>query len=194
MQELRSLVAQLRADNEQLHQERVSATPEANVVPSTSQSHPLTGNASPLPSVPVTERLVFVPRDRRCLMFRGKGGVGLDEWLEEVRACMRTQHLSVRDQAFSLFDHLEGEARDEIRYRSTGDREDPEKVISILQELYGCSQSYVALQEANLTGVFISVNAPYGEGKTVCSNRYVQCRCPVEGSICGACSGWCSAS
>lgn len=108
-------------------------------MPSTSQSHPLTGNASSLPSVPVTERLVFVPWDRRCPRFRGKCGVGLDQWLEEVRACMRTRHLSVRDQAFFLFDHLKGKACDEIKYRFTVDREDPEKVISILQELYGCS-------------------------------------------------------
>lgn len=61
---------------------------------------------------------------------------------------MRSRHLSVADKAFFLFDHLEGEARDEIKYRPVGEREDPEKIITALKELYGCSKSYVALQEA----------------------------------------------
>ena len=61
---------------------------------------------------------------------------------------MRARHLSSTDKAYFLFDHLEGEAREEIRYRSREEKEDPEKIIQILQELYGCPQSYVALQEA----------------------------------------------
>lgn len=47
-----------------------------------------------------------------------------------------------------MYDHLEGEANDDIKYRSREEREDPVKILAILQELYGCSQSYVALQEA----------------------------------------------
>lgn len=81
-------------------------------------------------------------------MFKGKSGMKLSEWIEEVEAFMRACHLSVKDQSFFLFDHLEGEARQEIKYRRSTDRNDPEKIKSILQELYGCSQSYVALQEA----------------------------------------------
>lgn len=40
-----------------------------------------------------------------------------------------------------------GEAKNEIKYRWRAEREDPEKILSILQEMYGCPQSYVALQE-----------------------------------------------
>ena len=109
IEELRELVAQLKADN---------------------------------------ERLVFVPRDRKCPMFKGKSGIKVNEWIEEAEACMRACHLSVNDQAFFLFDQLEGEAREEIKYRPSTDRNDPKKIKSILRELYGCSQSYVALQEA----------------------------------------------
>lgn len=99
-------------------------------------------------STPVAERLVFVPRDRKCPIFRGRTGIGLSEWIEEVQACTRARHLTQTDQAFFLFDHLEGEAREEIKYRSGAEREDPDRIIAILQELYGCSESYVALQEA----------------------------------------------
>lgn len=61
---------------------------------------------------------------------------------------MRARHLSVADQSFFLFDHLEGEAREEVKYRSAEEREDHAKLISALKDVYGCSQSYVALQEA----------------------------------------------
>lgn len=81
-------------------------------------------------------------------MFRGKSGLGLEEWIEEVQACMRARHLSTADQALFLFDHLEGEAREEIKYRSSTERSDPAKIIAVLRELYGCTDSYVALQEA----------------------------------------------
>ncbi|KAI2668517.1 Retrovirus-related Pol polyprotein from transposon 17.6 [Labeo rohita] len=63
------------------------------------------------------ERFVFVPRDRKCPKFSGRSGIGIDEWVEEAQACMRLRRLSTVDQAFFLVDHLEGEAREEIRYR-----------------------------------------------------------------------------
>jgi len=61
--------------------------------------------------------LATVPRDRKFPIFRGRAGIGLSEWMEEVQASMRARHLSQSDQAFFLFDHLEGEARDEIKYQ-----------------------------------------------------------------------------
>lgn len=141
IQELRLLVAQLKADNERLQQGQATLI----VVPSMS-SAPLTAPSTP--SIPVAERLIFVPRDRRCPISRGRTGIGLGEWVEEVQACMKARHLSRLDQAFFLFDHLECEARDEIKFRSDVEREDPDNILAILRELYGCSESSVVLQEA----------------------------------------------
>lgn len=45
-----------------------------------------------------------MPRDRKCSIFRGKSGIGLAEWLEEVQACMRARHLSALNQAFFLYE------------------------------------------------------------------------------------------
>lgn len=142
LQDLRNLVAQLKADNERLRQEQVAAMPALDAAAS--------GSAVPAPATvgTVTERLVFVPRDRKCPMFRGKSGIGISEWIEEVQACIRARHLAASDQAFFLLDHLEGEAREEIRFRPDAERTDPAKIIAILQELYGCFDSYVGLQEA----------------------------------------------
>ena len=145
LQELRDLVAQLRAEKEQLQQQQAAATPGPSGEPTTPAGPP---PALSTPSAPITERLVLVPRDRRCPAFRGRSGLGLEEWIEEAQACMRARHLSPADQAFFLFDHLEGEPREEIKYRPSAVKNDPVEIVAVLRELYGCSDSYVALQEA----------------------------------------------
>lgn len=139
LMQLKELVAQLQAENQRLQaQEAVPGTSAASVTNFSSQ---------PLSNAPVVERLVYVPRDRKCPMFRGKTGLSVSEWSEEVQACMRARHLSRADQAAFIYDHLEGEAREEMRYRPREEREDPDKILDILQDLYGCSKSYVSLQE-----------------------------------------------
>lgn len=133
---------QLKAENERLRRGQASVTAGPSADP------PAQSTSSANAGVQQMERLVLVPRDRKCPFFRGRKGIGLVEWLEEVQACMRARHLSELDQAFFLFDHLEGEPREEIKFRPRAEREDPAKIIAVLQELYGCSDSYVALQEA----------------------------------------------
>ena len=143
MQQLKDLVAQLMADNERLRQER--SPPGGSASESGPQPPP---EPEPRAAPSVTERLVVIPRDRKCPMFNSKTGLDIAEWIEEVQACGRARHLSAADQAFFIFDHLEGEAKEEIKYRSSAERADPTKVLAILKELYGCSQSYVTLQQA----------------------------------------------
>ena len=97
LQALRGIIGQLEADNERLRQERPppdpGSAPDPLATPST-----------------VTERLVVVPRDRKCPVFNGKTGIDIREWIEELQACMRVRRLSLLEQAFYIFDHLEGEA------------------------------------------------------------------------------------
>lgn len=149
LQELRELVAQLKADNVRLQQAQVAVElPDPDAAAASIAAVPPVIPQLSVASTSAPERFVFVPRDRRCPKFNGKTGMGIDEWVEEAKACMRIRHLSNADQAFFLFDHLEGEAREEVRYRPEIERGDPDKIILALRELYGCSQSYVALQEA----------------------------------------------
>ena len=72
LQELRDLVAQLKADNEKLRQEQAPVGPPPSATPSTS-------SAVPIASIPAAERLVFVPRDRKCPMFGGRSGIAQHE-------------------------------------------------------------------------------------------------------------------
>lgn len=51
---------------------------------------------------------------------------------EKGQASMRARHLSWSDQAFSLFDHLEGEAKDETKYYSAAEREDPARILAMV--------------------------------------------------------------
>lgn len=148
LQQLRELIAQLQLENQSLREERRDARSASSHVTSDESSQPSVAQSSSNVGAGAPERLVFVPSVRKCPYFSGKSGVSINEWIEEAQACMRARNLSAKDQAFFLFDHLEGEARDEIRYRSAVEREDPNRIIVILRDLYGCSQSYVALQEA----------------------------------------------
>ena len=179
MQGLREVVAQLRADDERLRQEQVAAVPGPSTAPPVSLTP-----ASSTASAPLTERLIFVPRDRKCPTFRGKSGIGLTEWLEEVQACMRARHLSTSDQVFFLFDHLEGKAREEIKYRSSRERSDPD----VLQELYGCVESYVAFfyrrslflpmaaRRRDPVRVFTCVDGSHDICEAARTQWYTQCR------------------
>lgn len=105
MQELRDLVAQLRADNERMQQEQAAAVPGPSAAPLPAALPPSDPSSA---SAPLAERLVFVPRDRKCPMFRGRSGIGLNDWIEEVQACMRALHLSATDHS--------GAGRDKISF------------------------------------------------------------------------------
>ncbi|KAF7227885.1 putative LOC107386907-like protein, partial [Nothobranchius furzeri] len=128
LQELRSKLRRLQEENQLLRETNEGGTCHAE-------------------RESATERILYIPRERKCPVFRGNVGIGVTDWIEEVRASLRARYLSPLDQAYFVYDHLEGEAKEEIRYRPRAEREDPECILTILQELYGCSKSYVTLQE-----------------------------------------------
>lgn len=81
-------------------------------------------------------------------MFNGRTGISIVEWKEELQVCVRARRLSARDQAYFILDHLEGEAREELRYRPRTESEDPIKILDVLNDLDRCVQSYVTLQQS----------------------------------------------
>lgn len=79
-QELKALVAQLKADNESLCQEHAMVMPDSGAVPSTPLAPPMvpsSAGSTVFNSVPLKEGLVFVPRNRKYHMFSGRSGIGL---------------------------------------------------------------------------------------------------------------------
>ena len=143
IRQLKEQMARLTAENLTLREGQRSSSNVTNVTEQLPDAQPLEGAKAIAP-----ERLVFVPSVRKCPCFDGESGISIDEWIEEAQACMRARYLSTKDQAFFLIDHLEGQAKEEMRFRKLAEKDEPNKIIDILRGLYGCSQSYVALQEA----------------------------------------------
>ena len=131
LQQLRRRLEQLQAENESFSK-RLSGRGGAGVDTGTQ---------------PVQrERALFIPRERRCSKFSGSasaGSLSVEEWIEEAQSCIRATHMTGFDKALFLFDHLEGEARNEIKYRPVFTRENPDLIIEVLKEVYGCAKSYV---------------------------------------------------
>lgn len=94
------------------------------------------------------ERLVYIPRERSCPLFSGIGEIKVRTWVEEVQAIMRARRLATIDKAHFIYDHLIGDAREEIKYRPQQVREDPNLIFEILLAQYSCPMSFIAVKEA----------------------------------------------
>lgn len=127
MQQLRDLVAQLKADDERLRQERSAVQASSSVVPSELNDRGAGLDTGPKSSSNgnsvVTERLIYVLRGRKCPVFEGRTEIPLTDWFEEVKTSMCVRHIPFIDARF-LYDPFEGEAREEIKFRPREDRED----------------------------------------------------------------------
>ena len=148
---LREEVLRLRVANEQLTQGRGASLDAGNTTPTISRNSAgftPSDNSAPNVLAPQAERFVYIQRERRCPHFSGsKSDQSIHDWLENVESCLRDRHMSAREKALFLYDHLEGEAKAEIRFRSLAEREQPDTILSILKELYGSSSSFVSLQK-----------------------------------------------
>ncbi|KAK6169856.1 hypothetical protein SNE40_020831 [Patella caerulea] len=86
------------------------------------------------------ERLVFAPCERRIERFSGvKGTVSVYEFREEV-----TRSLKARPVKFIL-GHLDGPAKEELRYRPAADKKNPEEILDLLVEVFGERSSVTEL-------------------------------------------------
>ena len=152
LQRLKEEMAALRAENErllgQIPTERQSL-PDAPPPPHEVLTPPSRGEQTG-PPLRRREQAVYFPRERKCPKFSGSllaGALTVDEWVEEVEGCIRARPMSAIDQAWFVYDHLEGPAQTEIKFRDRSVREDPEQIFSVLREVYGCTKSYVSLQQ-----------------------------------------------
>lgn len=144
---LREEVQRLRVANEQLSQGRGTVNPVTSASGMASSSNMASPN---LPAQqPISERLVYIQRERKCPFFSGsksKSDISIYDWIENVESCWRGRNMTSREKALFLYDHLEGEAKAEIRFRSLTERENPDTILRILKEVYGSSSSFVSLQ------------------------------------------------
>lgn len=138
---------QLQADNERLRQGNIAppvATEQGqSAVQGQSTSHQQESSSSGV-------RYVYVPRERKYPRFSGSSGpecLPVEEWVEEACKCLQIRHMSSSEQAYFLYDLLDGDAKMEIKLRPATERTDPEKIFSILLETFGCFHSYIEAQQ-----------------------------------------------
>lgn len=139
LQQLREQLEQLRMENERLRRQ-----PQGGGVASVLSSSAPEGNGQR------REQAIYLPRERKCSKFSGKvspGSPSLEDWIEEVESCIRGRHMSELDKAMFVYDHLEGEARTEIKFRPEEVKEDSTEIFAVLRELYCSSSPYVILQQ-----------------------------------------------
>lgn len=79
-------------------------------------------------------------------MFSGNVG-SYFEWVDDLENVLRARHFSDQEKAVYIYDHLEGEAREEIKHQSVEIRRNPERILDILKEVYGCPSTLVKTQK-----------------------------------------------
>lgn len=80
-------------------------------------------------------------------MYTGKSSsVPLSDWIEDLKSVFEARNFTQAQAADFIWEHLEGEAKQEIKYRPKEIRSSPEGVFEALLEVFGSAQSFTALQ------------------------------------------------
>lgn len=97
--------------------------------------------AVPISSPASPQSTVYVSRDRRLPKLKGtasgKDDPDVDEWVADMRAALKSRPMPKREAAEYVFEHLSGEARLEARGRPAEVREDPDKLLGVIQTVFG---------------------------------------------------------
>ncbi|XP_072170020.1 uncharacterized protein [Diadema setosum] len=77
----------------------------------------------------------FPPKEKKIRPFDGTDGV--DDFIEDIRAGMKLRKLKGEGAVDYVMAHLEGAARQEIRHRPAGEKEDAESILRTLELTFG---------------------------------------------------------
>lgn len=88
--------------------------------------------------------VIYVQRDRRVPKFSGYN-MNVEDWLEDVESC--TREMSRQERADFIYSFLEGAAKEEIKYRSNGIRQNPSRIVKVLQDAFGGKDNITKLQK-----------------------------------------------
>jgi len=118
---------------------------------------PVVGAAAPpLPEpvalvMPAPPAVVYVAKDRRLPTLKGQeiGDMGLDvtEWVDDMRRHLKTRGLSGASAVQEIQEYLDGAAKRELRLRSADDQASPDRVLHILECVYGDGDTLDTLKD-----------------------------------------------
>lgn len=151
---LNERIQQLETDNQHLRSnidQGNAAVPRASDTPVNSGVTEVSGasGAGTSSTTSRAERYIYLPRERKCPRFSGKNtdALPVEEWVEEARRSLEVRPMSRAEQALFLYDLLDGEAKNEIKFRPYAERSDPDKILAVLTDIFGCSKSFISLQK-----------------------------------------------
>nr|XP_021323533.1 uncharacterized protein LOC101885583 [Danio rerio]XP_021323535.1 uncharacterized protein LOC101885583 [Danio rerio]XP_021323536.1 uncharacterized protein LOC101885583 [Danio rerio] len=141
LMDLRERVQSLQAQNEELMRLRPPSSSDAP-----SQPHPSVSND---PSSVSFNRMLYVPRERKCPRFYGNmdSNLSIEDWIDEAKVCIEGRGWADKEKVVFLLDHLGGEARMEVKLHPPVTRQTPESVFEVLKDLYVGKQTFVQLQQ-----------------------------------------------
>ncbi|MCG8048333.1 MAG: zinc finger domain-containing protein [Candidatus Thiodiazotropha taylori] len=98
----------------------------------------------------VESKTFFISKDRKLAKFSGRpqkdSDPNVEEWIEDVKYHLR--NISGNDaQVEFLYDHLQGQARDEVRTLKEVDRNNPGKILEVLQQLFQDADTIAQIQQ-----------------------------------------------
>ena len=98
----------------------------------------------------VESKTYFISKDRKLSKFSGRPQKDTDpnveEWIEDVKYHLK--NISGNDaQVEFLYDHLQGQARDEVRTLKEVERNNPGKILEILQQLFQDADTIAQIQQ-----------------------------------------------
>lgn len=149
-EELRALnerVQQLQADNDRLRQGAGGQPAGPGPVSVEGSSNSSSGGSSSMTS----GRFLYIPRERKAPRFSGNSAqdsLGIEDWVEEIKQCLSVRPMTETEQALFVYDLLDGEAKNEVKFRPVAERNKSGDIFSILKENFGCSQSYIEAQKS----------------------------------------------
>ena len=97
-------------------------------------------------------KVLYLNRERKQTYLSGRpqkeSDPDVDQWLDDIETYIKTLDSEDRKKEYITHaHHLTGKARDEIRFRPVSDRNDSNKIISILRSTFGKRESTVRLQQ-----------------------------------------------
>lgn len=95
-------------------------------------------------------KTIFISKDRKLQKFSGKKvkeeDLSIEEWIDDANYHLKNIS-SVEAQIEFLFDHLSGQARDELRVLHESDRRSPAKIFDRLRTLFQDEDTIAQIQQ-----------------------------------------------
>ena len=79
-----------------------------------------------------SQKVVFTPKQRKLEKFSGRTDgaySSVHEFVEEFQRVLQTRPTTTKEQVDFLISHLEGPAKEELRYRASPEKSTPQKYL-----------------------------------------------------------------